>query len=156
MSDILNFSKNTDQYFFIDFSSMLTKTLINVINNRMKQFHISYSQSRLLLLLFEDGGLNQRNLSDKLNIEPATAVRTLDRMEREKLIQRVRSDHDRREINVFLTDKGRALYPSILAVYKELENEMTIVNKKTNLKCIMTQVHNVFLTDKSGKANLLR
>ena len=134
---------------------LLTKTLINAINVKLKKFHISYAQSRLLLLLLENSNLNQRKLSDRLNIEPATAVRTLDRMERSNLIKRVRSEHDRREINVFLTDKGRALCPSILNVYNELENEMNIVNKKINLKHVMTQVNNVFSANKFDKANLL-
>ena len=96
MSDSINFDKNNDQYFFIDFTSLLTKTLINAINVKLKKFHISYAQSRLLLLLLENSNLNQRKLSDRLNIEPATAVRTLDRMERSNLIKRVRSEHDRR------------------------------------------------------------
>jgi DNA-binding MarR family transcriptional regulator len=36
-------------------------------------------------------------------------VRSIDRMERNGLVRRVRNAKDRRQINIYLTDKGRAL-----------------------------------------------
>jgi len=43
-------------------------------------------------------------------------VRTLDRMERDGFVSRVRSETDRRQIHIRLTDKGRGLQRSMANV----------------------------------------
>jgi DNA-binding MarR family transcriptional regulator len=66
-------------------------------------------QWAVLVFLWERDGQSQGELSRSVAIEDATMVRTIDRMERDGLVRRVRDARDRRRVNVFLTDKGRAL-----------------------------------------------
>ncbi len=63
----------------------------------------------VLLFLWVQDGQTQRELSRQVAIDEASMVRSIDRMERDGLVRRVRNDHDRRQINIFLTEKGRAL-----------------------------------------------
>ena len=49
-------------------------------------------------------------------------VRTLDRMEREGLVKRVRSKTDRRQIHIRLTAKGRKLENSLVPLAAEVES----------------------------------
>jgi DNA-binding MarR family transcriptional regulator len=58
---------------------------------------------------------SQRGLAKDLRIEGATLTRHLDRMEREELIERIRDPQDRRQIQVKLTPKGRALHRRLRA-----------------------------------------
>ena len=63
-------------------------------------------QWAVLMFLWAGDGQTRRELSRKVAIEDATMVRTLDRMGRAGLVRRERNPRDRREIGVFLTEKG--------------------------------------------------
>jgi MarR family transcriptional regulator, transcriptional regulator for hemolysin len=58
---------------------------------------------------------SQRGLAKNLRIEGATLTRHLDRMEAEGLIMRTRDAEDRRQIQVKLTPRGRALHRRLSA-----------------------------------------
>ncbi len=74
----------------------------------------SLGQWAVLLFLWAQDGQSQTELSRQVAIEDATMVRTIDRMERDGLVRRVRNPHDRRHINIFLTEKGRALRDTLI------------------------------------------
>jgi DNA-binding MarR family transcriptional regulator len=75
----------------------------------LAKHNIYPGQWPVLMFLWVQDGQSQRDLSRQVMVEDATMVRTLDRMERDGLVQRVRNKHDRRQINIFLTEKGRTL-----------------------------------------------
>jgi DNA-binding MarR family transcriptional regulator len=86
----------------------------------LEQHDVTIGQWAVLMFLWAKDGLTQTELSRQVAIEDATMVRTIDRMERDGLVRRVRNTHDRRQLNIFLTDKGRSLrdvlVPCALAV----------------------------------------
>jgi MarR family transcriptional regulator for hemolysin len=61
-------------------------------------------------------------------IETPTMVRTLDRMERDGLVERRRDPRDRRRVNVTLTEQGRSLrdvlVPCAVAVNEVATSDM--------------------------------
>lgn len=71
-------------------------------------------QWAVLMFLWTGDGQTQRELSRKVAIEDATMVRTLDRMEKDDLVRRERNLRDRREIRVFLTEKGWGLRDTLV------------------------------------------
>lgn len=75
----------------------------------LEQHDVTLGQWAVLMFLWAEDGLTQTELSRHVAIEDATMVRTIDRMERDGLVRRVRNPHDRRQLNIFLTDKGRSL-----------------------------------------------
>jgi DNA-binding MarR family transcriptional regulator len=62
-----------------------------------------------LWALWREDGINQRELGERVRIKEASTAVTLRIMERDGLIKRVRSNDDRRSVNVFLTARGRKL-----------------------------------------------
>ncbi|MGH7201801.1 MAG: MarR family winged helix-turn-helix transcriptional regulator [Planctomycetaceae bacterium] len=58
---------------------------------------ITHRQCQVLAWLALEGDLSQVELADRMNIEPSTLVRVLDRMERDGLIVRGNDPHDRRK-----------------------------------------------------------
>jgi DNA-binding MarR family transcriptional regulator len=52
-------------------------------------------------------------------MEPTT-VTAVNVMEAQGLVQRVRNSHDRRKMNIFLTDKGRALRDTMMPSASEI------------------------------------
>ena len=98
----------------------VAKLFVHALATCLAQHDVTIGQWPVLMYLWVEDGLTQTALSRQVAIEAATMVRTIDRMERDGLVRRVRSHQDRRQINIFLTDKGRSLrdvlVPCALAV----------------------------------------
>jgi DNA-binding MarR family transcriptional regulator len=58
--------------------------------------------------ILEGDGCTISSIAANLGIDPATAVRTVDSLEKRGLVQRRRSQQDRRQVFVEFTDVGRA------------------------------------------------
>jgi DNA-binding MarR family transcriptional regulator len=71
-------------------------------------------------VLWEEDGLTQRELSQRVGMMEPTTVTALNGMEKRGYVKRVRNAKDRRKINIFLTDKGRALKARLLPFVPEI------------------------------------
>jgi DNA-binding MarR family transcriptional regulator len=87
----------------------LTKTLSRALHKRASALGFSPGQFPVLLALWCQDGLTQRQLLDRLEVEQATLANTLARMERDGLIGRKPHPKDRRAQIIELTDHGREL-----------------------------------------------
>lgn len=92
----------------------LAKAFRRVLTERLAAHGASIGQWAVLMFLWARDGQSQGELSRQVAIEDATMVRTIDRMERDGLVRRVRDSRDRRRINIFLTHKGLALRDSLV------------------------------------------
>jgi DNA-binding MarR family transcriptional regulator len=96
----------------------------------------------VLRMLWDEDGLTQRELSERVGINGPTMVTAINSMERADLVKRVPHETDRRKTNVFLTERGRAmkakLWPAaaeVLAIgFKGLTREETRRLSKTLAK----------------------
>jgi DNA-binding MarR family transcriptional regulator len=87
----------------------LARAFARILADCLAPHGVPVGQWGVLLILWARDGQSQKELSRGVAIEEATMVRTLDRLERDGLVQRVRNPRDRRQIHVYLTDKGREL-----------------------------------------------
>jgi DNA-binding MarR family transcriptional regulator len=67
-----------------------------------------------LRVLWEQEGLSQVDLAERMRVEKASLTGVLDAMERRKLIVRSRNSEDRRKVNINLTAYGRSLKAQLL------------------------------------------
>ena len=121
----LTASNDSTSTFVIDDStsnlaSQASRLFTKALNNRMSTFGVSAGQWPLLLHLWEQDGLSQKDLSRRVGIEAPTTTNTIKRMERDGFIQRNRNSRDRREIKVHLTDKGHELRDDLLPFVQEV------------------------------------
>lgn len=70
-------------------------------------------QLAVVKMLEPVGKLSLSELSDRIRARNSTVTGIIDRMEREELVVRKRSDEDRRVVNIELTKKGRELAADI-------------------------------------------
>jgi DNA-binding MarR family transcriptional regulator len=75
---------------------------------------LSMPQYFALRELWQEAGLTQRELSNRVGVLEPTMVTTLDALERRELIARVRSTADRRKMHIQLTAAGAALREPLL------------------------------------------
>lgn len=84
------------------------------LSQRLAAHGVRAGQWAVLMFLWVQDGQTQRELSRQVAIEDATMVRTIDRMERDGLVRRERNPRDRRQINIFLTEKGWVLRDTLI------------------------------------------
>lgn len=64
------------------------------------------SQKRILIILRESGGMTQRELTERLQIQPGSASEVIGKLESAGLIERTPSETDRRTADLRLTEEG--------------------------------------------------
>jgi DNA-binding MarR family transcriptional regulator len=92
----------------------LARLFASALQARIEPMGASVGQFPLLLLLWEEDGLSQTEISTVLGIEKATVTNTLNRMERDRLITRSRDPNDARRSLVHLTPIGQGLQKELL------------------------------------------
>jgi len=90
-------------------ANRLVKAFLKLLDHKLEDFNLTGAQFCVLTKLFEEEGLTQTQLAQRLYIESPTLVRTLDRLEEAGLIERRRVPSDRRAFHIFLTPKGHDL-----------------------------------------------
>ena len=81
--------------------------MVKKANELLKPHGIAHAYTYFLMELYQEDGLTQAQIHKRVGIEQPTAVRTLDRMERDGFIARSQSPLDRRAMLIKLTDKGK-------------------------------------------------
>lgn len=86
---------------------------------RLAEHGFTFGEFIHLERLWEEDGLNQKELSRRVGIASASSTQIIEALEKNKLIQRERNPNDRRSINVFLTALGRAKKSELLSCAKD-------------------------------------
>lgn len=93
---------------------------VKALRGRLQAHGVTPGQWFFLRALWIEEGLSQRELSRRVRTTEPTTVSALKLLERNRLIRRQRNADDRRTINIFLTDKGRALKAELMPYAREL------------------------------------
>ncbi|SES32168.1 transcriptional regulator, MarR family [Vreelandella subterranea] len=86
-------------------SLMMTK----VYKPLLKELGLTYPQYLAMLVLWQEDGITVSTLSKRLLTDPGSVTPLLKRLEADQLLIRQRSCQDERVVELFLTDRGRAM-----------------------------------------------
>jgi DNA-binding MarR family transcriptional regulator len=117
----MRFSRNDSATYL---AAQLAKRFSKALNRRAVALGFSPGQFPVLLELWNEDGLTQRQLLDRVDVEQATLANTLARMERDGLIDRKPHPRDRRAQIIELTEKGRELEVQAIAASKDTDDTM--------------------------------
>ncbi len=76
------------------------------------EYKLTAPQLVCLRQLYNDGPLPPSRLAREVSLSQATVTGIIDRLERSRLVERRRDQKDRRQISIFITEKGRELVQS--------------------------------------------
>ncbi|WP_095011307.1 MarR family winged helix-turn-helix transcriptional regulator [Tsuneonella mangrovi] len=93
-------------------------------NEQVRSLGITSTQARLLLMLNRHPGENQTAYAERLEVEPITLCRMVDRMEEAGMVQRHPDPRDRRARILQLTNKSRKEIERIQQATKVLMDNM--------------------------------
>lgn len=115
----------------------LARLLERGLAGRIRPLGLTTGTFPALLELWENDGLTQKQLVERLDIEQATMANTLSRMERDGLIRREKDRDDGRVQRIKLTDRARALRdPAIAAATAENEDALLALSDQESAQFI--------------------
>ena len=79
------------------------------IQSQLGEVGLYRGQPPILMLLYKNDGMSQKEMARALNLSPATMTVTLKRMEKAGLVLREMDEHDQRILRVHLSEKGREM-----------------------------------------------
>ena len=109
-----------------DINEKLILNLRDVGHMMRMQYEGKASQKRILIILSRSGELTQKELTERLGIQPGSASEILSKMENSGLIMRITNETDRRTTNILLTDIGRELASAAAEQRKRRHEEMFV------------------------------
>lgn len=128
-------------------ASLLAKSFSRALQQRGQKLGFAPGQFPVLLELWSEEGLTQKQLLDRLDIEQATMANTLTRMERDGLIVRRKHPQDKRSQQIFLTERAKemeaaakeaalAADQSLLSGLRKFERELMLEYMRTALASV--------------------
>lgn len=107
-----------------DIPQQLIISLRNINHVMRALYEGKGSQKRILIVLNETGSITQRELTERLGIQPGSASEVIAKLEDAGNIVRIPSRADRRTMDIALTEQGRALAEEAAAQREKRHEEM--------------------------------
>jgi DNA-binding MarR family transcriptional regulator len=103
----------------------LARLMAQALRQRIAPLGVVPGQFAQLLALYEQDGLSQRELCERVRIEQPTMANTLQRMERDGLVRRLPDPSDGRRAAVMLTEHARRLESELVSAARDINSEAT-------------------------------
>lgn len=120
--------KPADESLFDDFLPHVIARLAYQLNadliEKLRREGINVTRWRILAVLAMGDGITINEIADRAMVQQSALSRALMRMEKENYVRRVLRREDARCVEVYLTDKGRALFNSLNIVVRRREQRL--------------------------------
>ena len=122
---------NNIGYLLSDSGRLLRKTF----DERVRDLGLTAVQARLMLSLVKFPDNNQVFYAERIEVEPITLTRIVDRMEEAGWVERVADPNDRRARLLRLTDKSREIVEPLRVIVNALVDDMAegLTSQEQNL-----------------------
>jgi len=121
-------TKSKEQSLFDDFLPHLITRLAYQLNNdlveKLRREGINVTRWRILAVLAMGDGITINEIIDRAMMQQSALSRALMNMEAEDYVRRVLGRDDARFVEVFLADKGRALFNSLNIVVRRRQQRL--------------------------------
>lgn len=100
-----------------------TRAFTTRFSRRISRHGVTFGLWPFLRALWEEDGLTQRQLSERVRMKGPTTVAAVNRLEDRGLVRRVKNGSDGRKVNVFLTPKGRRIYDLVMPEVEAINSQ---------------------------------
>jgi DNA-binding MarR family transcriptional regulator len=101
-----------------------SRLMRRLFNRRASALGVTSAQWRVMFWLGRRPGSKQVELAEKLDVEPITAGRTIDRLEEAGLVERRPDPEDRRAWRLYLTEQAEPMVTRLRAVAEDVLAEV--------------------------------
>lgn len=106
--------------------SDVSRLIRRQFDERARGVGATRAQWKTLFVLSRNEGLNQGALADRLEVEPITLCRMIDRLEEAGLVERRRDPADRRAWRIHLTDAARPKIAHLQALADDMFEDILV------------------------------
>ena len=110
----------------MDINEQLVHGLLDINHMMRMLYEGKASQSRILIILYEQKNMTQKDLTEFLGIKPGSVSEILSKLEKANLITRVHSENDHRTMVISLTDEGEKLAKEAVGRRRERHEQMFV------------------------------
>ena len=125
INDIPSFGETLPMHLYITLDAIMPE-----YRNLFAKNNLTEQQWRILRVLWAKNNISVVNLSEQTLLPAPSLVGILDRLVKKNLINRKRSNKDRRQVQVMLTKEGQKLQefvaPSVLAIHIKLRAKLSL------------------------------
>jgi DNA-binding MarR family transcriptional regulator len=107
---------------FAHLVKLAARGLARALQMRLTEHSVSYGHWTFLRILWDEEGLTQRELSARAGVMEPTTFAALKAMAQRGYLTRRRNPQSRKEMQVFLTAKGRALQAKLVPLAEEVND----------------------------------
>ncbi|GJM03593.1 MAG: MarR family transcriptional regulator [Rhodomicrobium sp.] len=90
-----------------------TRSITKAYRQKLEPLGLTYPQYLVLIVLWETDGLTVSEIGERLMLDSGTLTPLIKRLENMEFVNRVRNKKDEREVQIWLTDKGREMRPDL-------------------------------------------
>lgn len=95
------------------------------LNRELSDWGLASGNHHFLLMLSKEDGIHQKALTDMLRIDKANTARAVEKLINNGYVVKVPDKSDQRAVQIFLTDKGKAIIPELRKVLRGWSDELT-------------------------------
>ena len=126
--------ESNESLFIHDIARLMRKRF----DKRARTLGLTRSQWLALAVLRRHPGINQAELADRLEVEPMTVARLVDRLEDAGWVERRADSKDRRSNRIYLTERVKSIVTHI--------RELGLQNRREALAGVTAEEHAVLIT----------
>lgn len=117
-------ASHSEHFHALSTNDRLIHNLRDLAHIMRSQYEGKASQKRILIILNESEEITQRDLTERLEIQPGSASEILSKLENAGLIIRTQNETDRRTTDIRLTDAGKVLAEDALVQRRKRHEDM--------------------------------
>ncbi len=109
----------------------VSRQIVRSYTPYLKKLDLTYTQYITLMVLWEEGSVPIRKLTQRLHLDTGTMTPLLRKMEENGLVTRTRSKEDERVVMISLTEKGWDLREEAVKIPAQMTKCMTLSPEDT-------------------------
>ena len=124
--------------------SMICRAQRSKMNEALTAIGLYAGQEMFLWHLWQQDGLTQSQMVERICVQPPTISKMIDRMEKAGLVERRPDAEDSRISRVYLTEQGRRSQLAVRDVWTNIEQRITEglnIEERIVLRRLLLQVH---------------
>ncbi|GHP00248.1 hypothetical protein KSF_102950 [Reticulibacter mediterranei] len=116
----------------------------NQMSDALAEIGLYAGQEAFLWHLWQEEGLTQSQLGERMCVQPPTVSKMVDRLEKAGLVERHPDAENSHLSRVYLTEQGNACQRDVRAIWTSMEQRLTqglSVEERIVLRRLLLQVH---------------
>jgi len=111
---------------------LCSKEIIRKYTPLLEKLDLTYTQYIVMMYFWEKQTSNIKELSQTILLDSGTLTPLLKKLEAKGYVSRVRSSKDERNLEVTITEKGKALKDKALIIPNEIAKYVNLTNEEAN------------------------